>query len=169
MSTLDPHEEWTIERHTQTSPTDAFGTIDFQDGAHAYHAKYIRASYDTKLDQLLHLMVNEWQMELPKLVISVHGGVQNFDLPPKVKQIFGKGLIKAAETTGAWIVTEGINTGMGQGVPVVALVVEGGPNIILLVWEYVRNTPPIPVIIYEGTGRAADLLAFVHKCTADGR
>uniref|UniRef100_A0A8C4RY48 non-specific serine/threonine protein kinase n=1 Tax=Erpetoichthys calabaricus TaxID=27687 RepID=A0A8C4RY48_ERPCA len=268
MSTLDPQEEWTIERHTQTSPTDAFGTIDFQDGAHAYHAKYIRVSYDTKLDQLLHLMVNEWQMELPKLVISVHGGVQNFDLPPKVKQIFGKGLIKAAETTGAWIVTEGINTGiakhvgdaikihsshylrkicvigitpwgvienqsdligkdvfcpyqslgnplskltslnsmhshfilvddgtvgkygneiklrrkleryiglqkihsrMGQGVPVVALVVEGGPNIILLVWEYVRNTPPIPVIIYEGTGRAADLLAFVHKCTADGR
>lgn len=56
-------------------------------------------------------MVKEWQMELPKLVVSVHGGNQNFELSPKLKQIFGKGLIKAAQTTGAWIVTEGINKG----------------------------------------------------------
>lgn len=56
-------------------------------------------------------MVKEWRMELPKLVISVHGGIQNFKLPSKVKQIFSKGLVKAAETTGAWIITEGINSG----------------------------------------------------------
>ena len=56
-------------------------------------------------------MVNEWQMELPKLVISVHGGTENFKLPSKVKQVFSKGLMKAAETTGAWIITEGINSG----------------------------------------------------------
>lgn len=66
------------------------------------------------MDQLLQLMVKEWQMELPKLVISVHGGIQNFKLPSKLKQLFSKGLIKAAETTGAWILTEGINTGMGN-------------------------------------------------------
>uniref|UniRef100_A0A8C8SZL6 non-specific serine/threonine protein kinase n=1 Tax=Pelusios castaneus TaxID=367368 RepID=A0A8C8SZL6_9SAUR len=260
------NEEWSVREHTQTSPTDSFGMINFQDGDHTYHAKYIRTSYDTKLDQLLHLMVKEWQMELPKLVISVHGGIQNFKLPSKVKQLFSKGLIKAAETTGAWIITEGINSGvsrhvgdalkahasqylrkicaigippwgiienqrdligkdvvclyqtlsnplsklstlnsmhshfiladdgtvgkygnemklrrnlekylslqkihtrMGQGVPVVGLVVEGGPNVILMVWEYVRNTPAVPVVVCEGTGRAADLLAFVHKHTAD--
>jgi len=63
------------------------------------------------LDQLLHLMVKEWQMELPKLVISVHGGIQDFRLPSKVKQVFSKGLVNAAETTGAWIITEGINSG----------------------------------------------------------
>lgn len=56
-------------------------------------------------------MVKEWQMELPKLVISVHGGIQDFKLPSKVKQVFSKGLVKAAETTGAWIITEGINSG----------------------------------------------------------
>ncbi|KAJ6669598.1 hypothetical protein lerEdw1_000147 [Lerista edwardsae] len=218
------------------------------------------------MDQLLQLMVKEWQMELPKLVISVHGGIQNFKLPSKLKQLFSKGLIKAAETTGAWILTEGINTGvskhvgdavkvhaspylrkiwavgippwgiienqrdligkdvaclyqslsnplsklnalnsmhshfiladdgtmgkygnelklrrnlekylslqkiqtrMGQGVPLVGLVVEGGPNEILTVWEYVKDKPPVPVVVYEGTGRAADLLAFTHKHTAD--
>ncbi|XP_077331053.1 transient receptor potential cation channel subfamily M member 6 isoform X1 [Lithobates pipiens] len=261
-------EKWLVHKHTKASPTDAFGTINFQDGHHTYHAKYIRVSYDTALDQLMHLMIKEWQMELPKLVISVHGGIQNFKLPPKVKQVFGKGLVKAAKTTGAWILTEGINTGvskhvgdalkahasqhlrkicaigippwgvienqkdligkdavclyqtllnplsklsclssmhshfimvddgtvgnfgnemklrrsleeyislqkihtrMGQGVPVVGLVVEGGPNVLLMVWEYVRSTPPVPVVVCEGTGRAADILAFTHKHTADRR
>lgn len=68
-------------------------------------------SYDTKPDSLLHLMVKEWQLELPTLLISVHGGLQNFDLPPKLKKVFGKGLIKAAVTTGAWIFTGGVSTG----------------------------------------------------------
>ncbi|KAM8983338.1 transient receptor potential cation channel subfamily M member 6 isoform 1-T1 [Ara ararauna] len=259
-------EEWSVQNHTKMSPTDAFGTISFQDGDHTYHAKYIRLSYDSSLEQLMHLMVKEWQMELPKLVISVHGGIQNFKLPSKVKQVFYKGLVKAAETTGAWIITEGINSGvskhvgdalkgrasphlrkicavgippwgiienqsdligkdvvclyqtlgnplsklstlnsmhshflmaddgtvgkygnemmlrrnlekyislqkihtrMGQGVPVVGLVVEGGPSVILMVWEYVRASPTVPVVVYEGTGRAADILAFTHKHTGD--
>ncbi|XP_013910030.1 PREDICTED: transient receptor potential cation channel subfamily M member 6 [Thamnophis sirtalis] len=258
--------EWSVEKDTKMSPTDAFGTINFQDSDHTYHAKYIRTSYDIKLDQLLQLMIKEWRMEFPKLVISVHGGIQNFKLPSKVVQLFSKGLVKAAETTGAWILTEGINTGiskhvgnalkfhasqylrkvcaigispwgiienqkeligkdvvclyqtlgnplsklstlnsmhshfilvddgtmgkygsemklrrslekylslqkihtrMGQGVPLVGLLVEGGPNEILTVWEYVRDTPAVPVVICEGTGRAADLLAFTYKHTTD--
>lgn len=68
-------------------------------------------SYDTKPDNLLHLMVKDWRLELPTLLISVHGGLQNFSLQPRLKQVFGKGLIKAAVTTGAWIFTAGINTG----------------------------------------------------------
>lgn len=71
----------------------------------------MRVSYDTKPELLLHLMTKEWQLDLPKLLISVHGGLQNFELQPKLKQVFGKGLIKAAMTTGAWIFTGGVNTG----------------------------------------------------------
>ncbi|XP_006835068.1 PREDICTED: transient receptor potential cation channel subfamily M member 6 [Chrysochloris asiatica] len=260
----DENEQWSVEKHTTKSPTDTFGTINFQDGDHIYHSKYIRTSYDTKLDHLLHLMLKEWKMELPKLVISVHGGIQNFKMPSKLKEVFSQGLVKAAETTGAWILTEGINTGVSkhvgdalkahssqslrkiwtvgippwgvienqrdligkdvvclyqtlgnplsklttlnsmhshfilcddgtvgkygnemklrrnlekylslqkihsrtrQGVPVVGLVVEGGPNVILSVWETVKDNDP--VVVCEGTGRAADLLAFTHKHLAD--
>lgn len=32
-------EEWLVHKHTKASPTDAFGTINFQDGHHTYHAK----------------------------------------------------------------------------------------------------------------------------------
>ena len=55
--------------------------------------------------------------------------------------------------------------GSRQGVPVVGLVVEGGPNVILSVWETVKDKDP--VVVCEGTGRAADLLAFTHKHLAD--
>ncbi|XP_076125651.1 transient receptor potential cation channel subfamily M member 6 [Alosa pseudoharengus] len=261
--------EWSVELHTKTSPTDAFGTIDFQDSAkRSCRAKYVRLSCDTRTEQLVHLMLREWQMELPKLVISVHGGAENFALPLKVSQAFCKGLIQAAESTGAWIFTDGINTGasryvgeamkeygthdlckrntlgitpwgaienhtdligkdvlrpyqtvgnplskraclngfhshfllvddgtlgknggqldlrkrlehhirsqkihprLSQGVPVVCVVVEGGPGILSLVLEYVKSSPPVPVVVFEGTGRAADLLAFVHKQTAEDR
>lgn len=58
--------------------------------------------------------------------------------------------------------------GIGQGVPVVALIFEGGPNVILTVLEYLQESPPVPVVVCEGTGRAADILAYVHKQTEEG-
>ncbi|KAI4894336.1 hypothetical protein NFI96_025121 [Prochilodus magdalenae] len=320
-------EEWSVEKHTEQSPTDAYGIINFQGGSHSYRAKYVRLSHDSRPEAILRLMLKEWQMELPKIVISVHGGIQNFDLHPRIKQVVGKGLIKAAVTTGAWILTGGVNTGkthththvhshsvakhvgdalkehssrsarkictigiapwgvienrndligrdvvapyqtllnplsklnvlnnlhshfvlvddgtvgkygaevnlrrelekhinlqriharmpsrslsltlahsrslsltlahsralsrtlahsrslsltlahtlkgytgIGQGVPVVALIFEGGPNVILTVLEYLQESPPVPVVVCEGTGRAADILSYVHKQTED--
>ncbi|KAI7813826.1 transient receptor potential cation channel subfamily M member 1a isoform X2 [Triplophysa rosa] len=255
-------EKWSVAKHTQASPTDAYGIIEFQGGGHVNKAMYIRVSYDSKPDHLLHLMVKEWQLELPTLLISVHGGLQNFDLQPKLKQVFGKGLIKAAVTTGAWIFTGGVNTGvirhvgealkdhssksrgkvcaigiapwgivenkedligrdvtrpyqtmsnplsklsvlnsshshfiladngthgkygaevrlrrqlekhislqkintrLGQGVPLVCLILEGGPNVISIVLESLREDPPIPVVVCDGSGRASDIISFAHK------
>uniref|UniRef100_A0A8D3BTD6 non-specific serine/threonine protein kinase n=1 Tax=Scophthalmus maximus TaxID=52904 RepID=A0A8D3BTD6_SCOMX len=260
-------EEWSVEKHTEASPTDTYGVINFQGGSHSYRAKYVRLSHDSRPESILRLMLKEWHMELPKILISVHGGVQNFELHPRLKQVVGKGLIKAAVTTGAWILTGGVNTGVakhvgdalkehcsrsskkictigiapwgvienrndligrdiiapyqtllnplsklnvlnnlhshfvlvddgtvgkygaevklrrdlekhinlqrihariGQGVPVVALIFEGGPNVILTVLEYLQESPPVPVVVCEGTGRAADILAYVHKQTEEG-
>jgi len=47
------------------------------------------------------------------------------------------------------------------------LVLEGGKNTINVVLESVRQTPPIPVIVCDGSGRAADLLAFAHQYVDD--
>ncbi|XP_031686167.1 transient receptor potential cation channel subfamily M member 7-like [Oncorhynchus kisutch] len=262
-------ERWSVECHTQASATDAYGTIDFQDSADRNcHAKYVRVAVDTKAEALLQLMLREWQMERPKLLLTVHGGAENFPLPLKVRQAFSKGLITAAQSTGAWIFTDGINTGVSlyvgeavkaygtngrrkrnavgvtpwgvidnhgdligrdvlrpyqplrsplsktvclnslhshfllvddgtlgkhgcqlglrrklerhiqlqkihprvnQGVPVVCVVVEGGPDIVSMVLDYVSSVPPVPVFVFEGSGRSADLLAFLHKQTAMDR
>lgn len=38
---------------------------------------------------------------------------------------------------------------------------------ILTVLEYLQESPPVPVVVCEGTGRAADILAYVHKQTEE--
>lgn len=68
-------------------------------------------AHDTKPEHLLCLINKEWSLELPKLLISVQGGKANFELPPKLKKILRKGLLKAARSTEAWIFTGGTNTG----------------------------------------------------------
>jgi len=73
--------------------------------------QYVRLDYLTSAERILQLLLHHWQLELPKLLISVHGGIANFDLQPKLNRVFNKGLIKAANTTGAWIITGGTNTG----------------------------------------------------------
>ncbi|KAK3749590.1 hypothetical protein QZH41_019731, partial [Actinostola sp. cb2023] len=50
-----------------------------------------------------------------------------------------------------------------HGIPVVLLVLEGGPNTIITVLESVTRRPAVPVVIAEGSGRAADILAFAHR------
>ncbi|XP_065569239.1 transient receptor potential cation channel trpm-like isoform X2 [Artemia franciscana] len=257
-------QEWSPDKHTLTSPTDAFGVIEFQGGAHPSKAQYIRLSYDTRPEAILQLLLKRWMLELPKLVISVHGGKANFELPSRLDSILKKGLLKAAKTTGAWLLTSGTNTGVtrhvgdalssersprlrpgrvvsigivpwgivenrqslvGKGkdvpymsidkprshlaalnnrhsyfllvddgsvgrygaeielrrklgriisgqrlpsrtpcnVPMVCLVVEGGIHTIRKVLEYVSEKPPVPVVVLEGSGRAADLLAFAYR------
>lgn len=47
------------------------------------------------------------------------------------------------------------------------LVIEGGTNTIRAVLEYVTDSPPVPVVVCDGSGRAADLIAFVHRYASD--
>uniref|UniRef100_A0A674MJT2 non-specific serine/threonine protein kinase n=1 Tax=Takifugu rubripes TaxID=31033 RepID=A0A674MJT2_TAKRU len=264
---LEEAETWSTELHTKASPTDAFVCRAKVGGSDSY-TPYIRVAADTKAEMLLQLMLKEWQMERPKLLLSIQGGSENFTLPPKVMQAFSRGLMAAALSTGAWILTEGISTGVSKyvgeavrtfgshslrsrntvgitpwgvihsntdligrdvfkpyqplanplskraclngfhshfllvddgtvgkhgcqqglrkslekhiqqqkihprlklGVPVVCVVVEGGPNIVSAVLDCVQSVPPVPVFVFEGSGKAADLLAFLHKHTATDR
>lgn len=36
-------EEWSVEKHTEQSSTDAYGVINFQGGSHSYRAKVCKA------------------------------------------------------------------------------------------------------------------------------
>ena len=45
----------------------------------------------------------------------------------------------------------------------VLLVLEGGPNTIRTVLESVTSTPAVPVVIADGSGRAADILAYAYS------
>uniref|UniRef100_A0A914HV67 Uncharacterized protein n=1 Tax=Globodera rostochiensis TaxID=31243 RepID=A0A914HV67_GLORO len=105
-------KRWSIHRHTNLAPTDAYGTIEFQGGPHPFKAQYLRLGFDSDPADIMCLFENVWQLEPPKLIITIHGGMTNFDLQPKLSRVFRKGLLKAARTTGAWIFTSGINAGV---------------------------------------------------------
>ncbi len=93
-------------------------------------------SYDTRPDLVLTLLLREWGLEKPKLLITVSGGKANFELQPRLKRNLGKGLLRAAKTTGAWIFTGGTNTGVTKHVGD-ALVTEKSPRIKgeIFVWR----------------------------------
>ncbi|KAK6748789.1 hypothetical protein RB195_001426 [Necator americanus] len=112
---------WTIGKNTETAPTDSYGTIVFEGCAHQSRAQFIRASFDTDPAALSHLLHNVWNLPPPKLVITIHGGLTNFELQPKLARIFRKGILKAARSTDAWIITSGLNSGV---VPHVASALE---------------------------------------------
>ena len=69
--------------------------------------QYIRLSDDTEPELTLKLMLEQWKLNKPDVVIAIHGGLENFQLDPHHKELFNRGLIKAAKTTsgGAWIIT----------------------------------------------------------------
>jgi hypothetical protein len=47
--------------------------------------------------------------------------------------------------------------------PVVCMVVEGGVNTVHTVLDYVTDEPPVPVVVMNDSGRAANLLSLAHK------
>lgn len=112
LSTGKAGDKWQVSKHTITKPTNAYGELEFQGAGQVSRAKYIRVSQDTDPEMALRLLCKEWKLELPKLLISVTGGAKNFVLHPRLKQVLRQGLLKAAQTTGAWIMTGGTNTGV---------------------------------------------------------
>ncbi|XP_030642340.1 transient receptor potential cation channel subfamily M member 2-like [Chanos chanos] len=102
---------WDKHKHICEVPTDAFGEIDFG-GLGQKTSKYVRVSSDTEPDTLYELLITHWKLQPPNLVISVTGGAKNFHMKDHLKRTFRKGLIKVAQTTGAWIITGGTNTGV---------------------------------------------------------
>uniref|UniRef100_I3MES4 Transient receptor potential cation channel subfamily M member 3 n=1 Tax=Ictidomys tridecemlineatus TaxID=43179 RepID=I3MES4_ICTTR len=188
-------EKWSISKHTQLSPTDAFGTIEFQGGGHSNKAMVIRHVGDALKDH-----ASKSRGKICTIGIAPWGIVENQE------DLIGRDVVRPYQTmsnpmskltvlnsmhshfiladngtTGKYgaevklrrqlekhISLQKINTRIGQGVPVVALIVEGGPNVISIVLEYLRDTPPVPVVVCDGSGRASDILAFGHKYSEEG-
>uniref|UniRef100_A0A3Q3E9M1 Uncharacterized protein n=1 Tax=Labrus bergylta TaxID=56723 RepID=A0A3Q3E9M1_9LABR len=104
-------ESWDRHRHIHEVPTDAFGDISF-DGLGQKTGKYARVSTDTSPEILYQLLTEQWKLSPPNLLISVTGGAKNFYLKARIKNMFHRGLIKVAQTTGAWIITGGTHAGV---------------------------------------------------------
>lgn len=54
---------------------------------------------NTDMEKITKVLFGCWKLEKPNLLISVTGGAQNFGLKSKLKDVFRKGIVKAALST----------------------------------------------------------------------
>ncbi|XP_063806758.1 transient receptor potential cation channel subfamily M member 2-like [Pseudophryne corroboree] len=133
---------WDPEIHVKEFPSEFHGDMIFV-GPKRTVAKYVRASCDTKPDVLYELITQHWGLRVPRLLISVTGGAKNFSINPRLKKQFIRGLVKAAKSTKAWIITGGSHAGVMKHVGEAVQEISGGQQEIVLIgiapWGTIHN------------------------------
>ncbi|NXI48431.1 TRPM5 protein, partial [Galbula dea] len=87
------------------------GEIDFT-AAGKKRGKFIKVPSTIHPGIIFEVMLNKWKLPAPNLVVSLEGEEQNFQMKPWLRDTLKKGLIKAAQSTGAWIFTSALRAGI---------------------------------------------------------
>ncbi|KAK5881154.1 hypothetical protein CesoFtcFv8_021990 [Champsocephalus esox] len=104
---------WVSAQHSSEYPTDAFGELQFA-GTSKRHSYYLRLSWDTQASMVYTLMTTHWGFSAPNLVVSIVGGEGRTKVKTWVREVLRQGLVKASQSTGAWILTAGLREGVGR-------------------------------------------------------
>ncbi|PNJ41383.1 TRPM4 isoform 6 [Pongo abelii] len=136
---------WDSDTHTTEKPTDAYGELDFM-GAGRKHSNFLRLSDRTDPATVYSLVTRTWGFRAPNLVVSVLGGSGGPVLQTWLQDLLRRGLVRAAQSTGAWIVAGGLHTGIGRHVGVAVrdhqTASTGGTKVVAMgvaPWGVVRN------------------------------
>ncbi|XP_074553310.1 transient receptor potential cation channel subfamily M member 4a [Halichoeres trimaculatus] len=105
--------QWDSKQHSSECPTDAYGELEFA-GAGRRHSNFLRLSCDTPPQIVYTLMTAHWGLPSPNLVVSVVGGEGREKIKPWVRDTLRNGLVRAAQSTGAWILTWGLREGVAR-------------------------------------------------------
>ncbi|XP_078136174.1 transient receptor potential cation channel subfamily M member 4-like [Sander vitreus] len=104
---------WDSAQHSSEYPTDAFGELQFA-GASKRLSYFLRLSWDTPPAVVYTLMTAHWALPIPNLVVSIVGGEGSTKVKTWVREVIRQGLVKASQSTGAWIMTPGLREGVGR-------------------------------------------------------
>ncbi|GAB1292064.1 Transient receptor potential cation channel subfamily M member 4 [Apodemus speciosus] len=137
--------EWSSDEHTTEKPTDAYGDLDFMYSGRK-PSNFLRLSDRTDPATVYSLVTRTWGFRAPNLVVSVLGGSAGPVLQTWLQDLLRRGLVRAAQSTGAWIVTGGLHTGIGRHVGVAVrdhqTASTGGSKVVAMgvaPWGVVRN------------------------------
>ncbi|KHJ40963.1 hypothetical protein D918_08970 [Trichuris suis] len=108
--------KWNVSECTAPFTTDAYGTLKFHGVARPWKSLYLRLDYTVDPNDIWQLLVHVWGLEPPKLVITIYGGGNDFDLSPALWQEFKNGLLRVANNTSVWVITSGIRVGVAKHV-----------------------------------------------------
>ncbi|XP_072311821.1 transient receptor potential cation channel subfamily M member 4-like [Eucyclogobius newberryi] len=104
---------WDSAQHSSEQPTDAFGELQFA-GTSKRQSHFLRLSWDTSPSMVYTLTTVNWKLPVPNLVVSVVGGEGRAKVKTWVREVIRQGLVKASQSTGAWIMTAGLREGIGR-------------------------------------------------------
>ncbi|XP_076843959.1 transient receptor potential cation channel subfamily M member 4-like [Brachyhypopomus gauderio] len=104
---------WDSTQHSAEVPTDAFGEVEFA-GASKRQSHFLRLSSNTPPAIVYSILTERWGLPTPNLVLLVEGGVGRSKVKNWVREVLRQGLVKAAHSTGAWIVAGGLREGVGR-------------------------------------------------------
>ncbi|XP_045545553.1 transient receptor potential cation channel subfamily M member 5 [Salmo salar] len=95
------------------------GDIDFT-GTSRTRGKFVRVHSSTDPVLIYQMLTEQWGLAPPHLVVALVGGDELAQMKPWLRDTVRKGLVKAAQSTGAWILTNGLRFGitkhLGQAV-----------------------------------------------------
>uniref|UniRef100_G1QQT5 Transient receptor potential cation channel subfamily M member 5 n=1 Tax=Nomascus leucogenys TaxID=61853 RepID=G1QQT5_NOMLE len=91
------------------------GEVDFG-GSGKKRGKFVRVPSGVAPSVLFDLLLAEWHLPAPNLVVSLVGEEQPFAMKSWLRDVLRKGLVKAAQSTGAWILTSALRVGLARHV-----------------------------------------------------
>ncbi|CAF3718951.1 unnamed protein product [Rotaria sp. Silwood1] len=125
---ISKHAVFSVDRSknqfSEAMCVKSYGTITFPDNR-SHQADFIRISNKASVMHVKEFLTGEWSGERPSLVISITGGAKKYNMKPRLLRAFQRGLLKVARTTGAWIITGGMNRGIMK---LVGEIVETNPD-----------------------------------------
>uniref|UniRef100_A0A8C1D7V6 Transient receptor potential cation channel, subfamily M, member 5 n=1 Tax=Cyprinus carpio carpio TaxID=630221 RepID=A0A8C1D7V6_CYPCA len=82
--------------------------------------QFVRVTSSTDPAEIYQTLTKQWGLAPPHLVVALMGGDEVAQMKPWLRDTLRKGLVKAAQSTGAWILTSGLRFGitknLGQAV-----------------------------------------------------
>uniref|UniRef100_A0A2K5W1U9 Transient receptor potential cation channel subfamily M member 5 n=1 Tax=Macaca fascicularis TaxID=9541 RepID=A0A2K5W1U9_MACFA len=89
------------------------GEVDFG-GSGKKRGKFVRVLSGVAPSVLFDLLLAEWHLPAPNLVVSLVGEEQPFAMKSWLRDVLRKGLVKVAQSTGAWILTSALHVGLAR-------------------------------------------------------
>ncbi|XP_078289957.1 transient receptor potential cation channel subfamily M member 5 isoform X1 [Panthera onca] len=89
------------------------GEIEFG-GSGKKRGKFVKVPSGVAPSVLFDLLLAEWQLPVPNLVVSLAGEERPFAVKSWLRDVLRNGLVKAAQSTGAWILTSALRVGLAR-------------------------------------------------------
>ncbi|XP_076769992.1 transient receptor potential cation channel subfamily M member 5 isoform X2 [Arvicanthis niloticus] len=91
------------------------GEVNFG-GSGKKRGKFVKVPSSVAPSMLFELLLTEWHLPAPNLVVSLVGEERPFAMKSWLRDVLRKGLVKAAQSTGAWILTSALHVGLARHV-----------------------------------------------------